>query len=59
MSQLLRLSDVRYQCAVALQMLAGRWWMLGYACEGELSDVLLRETWTHCEGHLLAPPEGA
>lgn len=55
----MRLFDVRHQCATALQMLAGRWWMLGYACEGELSEVLLRETWTHCEGHLLAPAEGA
>lgn len=31
--------------------------MLGYACEGELSDVLLRDLWACCESHLFAPPE--
>lgn len=38
-------------------ILQGRWWMLGYACEGELSDVLLRDLWACCESHLFAPPE--
>ncbi len=54
---ILHLFDVRYQCASALVMLSGRWWMLAYACESGLSEVLLRETWTWCEHLLFAPPE--
>jgi len=53
----LHLTDVRYQCSTALMMLGGRWWMLGYACEGELSDVLLRDLWTRCEPYLFARPK--
>lgn len=56
---ILHLFDVRYQCASALLVLSGRWWMLAYSCESGLSEVLLRETWTQCEGHLFASPEEA
>lgn len=52
----LHLFDVRHACRTALLMLNGRWWMLEYACEGELSDVLLRDLWTRCEHHLFARP---
>ncbi len=38
-------------------LLQRRWWMLAYCSESVLSEVLLRETWTHCESHLFAPPE--